>query len=62
MPITIPGGREPRAGICVTIDGDSWHTNGQHCSYCGFGIDEAADGLGFWNEPIVVKEDEDEGG
>jgi hypothetical protein len=48
--------RSPVAGHCVSIDGDSWHSDGECCECCGFGIDDYGDGCGFWREPLVKVE------
>lgn len=47
-------GRQPLAGHCVSIDGESWHRDGQSCARCGFGIDDFGDGRGHWDEPLLV--------
>jgi hypothetical protein len=46
--------RQPIAGACVSIDGDSWHRDGEHCEHCGFGLDDFGDGSGFWHEPLIA--------
>ena len=46
--------RRPLAGFCLDIDGDSWHRDDHRCEHCGFGIDDAGDGRGYYDEPLVT--------